>query len=288
MKILVTGSNGQLGRELRNVLEEELPGITTYTDVDDLDICDGKAVEQFVIDGEYTHIVNCAAYTAVDKAESEQTLCYAINAEAVKNIAAAASKAGAKVLHISTDYVFDGTSCRPYKESDKVNPVSAYGTSKRKGEMHLLAMCPDAVIIRTAWLYSPYGRNFVKTMIELGREKKQLRVVADQIGTPTSAADLAQTIVAIIKARHWMPGTYHFTNEGACSWYDFTKIIHLIAGIEGCEVVPVTTADYPTAASRPPYSVLDKSSIKNTYNLTIPFWVDSLRKVIERLKTNNY
>ena len=192
MKILVTGSNGQLGRELRNVLEEELPGITTYTDVDDLDICDGKAVEQFVIDGEYTHIVNCAAYTAVDKAESEQTLCYAINAEAVKNIAAAASKAGAKVLHISTDYVFDGTSCRPYKESDKVNPVSAYGTSKRKGEMHLLAMCPDAVIIRTAWLYSPYGRNFVKTMIELGREKKQLRVVADQIGTPTSAADLAQ------------------------------------------------------------------------------------------------
>lgn len=288
MKILVTGSNGQLGRELRNVLEEELPGITTYTDVDDLDICDAKAVERFVIDGEYTHIVNCAAYTAVDKAESEQTLCYTINAEAVKNIAAAASKAGAKVLHISTDYVFDGTSCRPYKESDKVNPVSAYGTSKRKGEMHLLAMCPDAVIIRTAWLYSPYGRNFVKTMIQLGREKKQLRVVADQIGTPTSAADLAQTIVAIIKARHWMPGTYHFTDEGACSWYDFTKIIHSIAGIEGCEVVPVTTTDYPTAASRPPYSVLDKSSIKNTYNLTIPFWVDSLRKVIERLKTNNY
>lgn len=286
MKILVTGSNGQLGRELRRALEATLPGVTTYTDVDELNICDTKAVDEFVSAGDFTHIVNCAAFTAVDKAETEQSMCYAINADAVKNIAVAASNSGVKVLHISTDYVFDGKAHRPYKESDKVCPVSAYGTSKRKGEMMLLAMCPDAVIIRTAWLYSPHGHNFVKTMLNLGREKKEIRVVADQIGTPTSATDLAEAIVTILTSRQWRPGIYHYTNEGACSWYDFTKVIHHLAGITGCTITPITTADYPTAATRPFYSVLDKNSIKKTYSLKIPFWIDSLSKVVNQLLEN--
>lgn len=286
MKILVTGSNGQLGRELRRALEATLPGVTTYTDVDELNICDAKAVEEFVSAGNFTHIINCAAFTAVDQAETEQSMCYAINADAVKNIAVAASNSGVKVLHISTDYVFDGKAHRPYKESDKVCPVSAYGTSKRKGEMMLLAMCPDAVIIRTAWLYSPHGHNFVKTMLNLGREKKEIRVVADQIGTPTSATDLAEAIVTILTSRQWRPGIYHYTNEGACSWYDFTKVIHHLAGITGCTITPITTADYPTAATRPFYSVLDKNSIKKTYSLKIPFWIDSLSKVVNQLLEN--
>lgn len=286
MKILVTGSNGQLGRELRRALESTMPGVTTFTDVEELDICDAKAVADFIAAGEFTHIINCAAFTSVDKAETEQSLCYAINADAVRNIAAAASNTGAKVLHISTDYVFDGKSHRPYKESDKVCPVSAYGTSKRKGEMMLLAMCPDAVIIRTAWLYSPHGHNFVKTMLRLGREQKEIRVVADQIGTPTSATDLADAIVTILTSRQWRPGIYHYTNEGACSWYDFTKVIHHFAGITDCTVTPITTADYPTAATRPFYSVLDKNLIKNTYNLKIPFWIDSLKPVIAQLIEN--
>lgn len=283
MKLLVTGCNGQLGRELRKVLEATVPGITTYTDVAELDITDAHAVEQFIAEGDFSHIINCAAYTAVDKAESDQTLCYALNTEAVKNIASAAAKTGAKVLHISTDYVFDGKNYRPYQETDKTNPSSVYGASKRKGEMMLLSMCPDAIVIRTAWLYSPHGNNFVKTMLRLGREKKQLRVVADQIGTPTSASDLAQAIVTIVNSRRWRSGIYHFTNEGVCSWYDFTKMIHSLAGITDCDVVPIPTSDYPTAATRPPYSVLDKSLIKNTYNITIPFWIDSLRKVIDQL-----
>ena len=201
MKILVTGANGQLGLELRSVLERTLPGKTVYTDVEQLDLTDANAVDKFVTEGEFTHIVNSAAYTAVDQAETDQTLCYRINADAVRNLATAASKIDAKVIHISTDYVFDGRAHRPYHESDKVNPLSHYGTSKRKGEMALLSLCPDAIIVRTAWLYSPHGKNFVKTMLRLGREQKEIRVVSDQIGTPTNATDLAEAIAAIIKAR---------------------------------------------------------------------------------------
>lgn len=284
MKILVTGANGQLGRELRRILEEKFPGVTTYTDVEELDITNGKDVDEFVERGDFSHIINCAAYTAVDKAESDQTLCYRINADAVQNIATAASKYGVKVLHVSTDYVFDGTNHRPYRESDKVNPVSAYGNSKRKGEMVLLSMCPDAILIRTAWLYSPFGHNFVKTMIRLGREKQELRVVSDQIGTPTYALDLAEAIAHILGSRQWVPGIYHFTDEGACSWYDFTKAIHRIAGIKGCKVIPVATEDYPTAATRPAYSILDKTMIKKTFEMEIPYWEESLEKCIEVLK----
>lgn len=276
MKILVTGANGQLGLELRSVLERTLPGKTVYTDVEQLDLTDANAVDKFVTEGEFTHIVNSAAYTAVDQAETDQTLCYRINADAVRNLATAASKIDAKVIHISTDYVFDGRAHRPYHESDKVNPLSHYGTSKRKGEMALLSLCPDAIIVRTAWLYSPNGKNFVKTMLRLGREQKEIRVVSDQIGTPTNATDLAEAIAAIIKARQWVPGIFHFTDEGVCSWYDFTKAIFRYAGIKNCKVVPVTTEDYPTAATRPPYSVLDKTMIKKTYGIEIPHWEESL------------
>lgn len=283
MKILVTGANGQLGKEMNRVLEQNMPGITTYTDVDTLDITDPAAVNDFVEQHQFTHIINCAAYTAVDKAEADQTLCYRINADAVQNIANAAAKTGAKVVHISTDYVFDGKSYLPYVETDKINPTSAYGTSKRKGEMVLLAFCPDAVIIRTAWLYSPHGNNFVKTMMRLGREKSELGVICDQIGTPTSASDLADAIYSVITARQWLPGIYHFSDEGAISWYDFTKAIHRIAGITGCNVKPIKTEDYPTAATRPHYSVLDKSKIKRTFNITIPYWEDSLTACINQL-----
>ncbi len=236
MKLLVTGALGQLGNEMRNILECKMPGLTTYTDIAELDLTDDNAVEKFVSAGEFTHIINCAAYTAVDKAESDQTTCYQINYDAVRNLATAASKSGAKVIHISTDYVFDGTAHRPYRESDKVNPMSHYGTSKRKGEMVLLSLCPEAIIIRTAWLYSPYGNNFVKTMMRLGKERDELRVVCDQIGTPTYASDLAEAIVAILQSRQWVPGIYHFSDEGACSWYDFTKSIHRMCGITTCRI----------------------------------------------------
>lgn len=287
MKILVTGANGQLGKEMRSILERNLPGITDYTDVDTLDITDSRAVDEYFNKNEITHVINCAAYTAVDKAETDQTLCYRINVDAVQNLAQAASKYGIKIVHISTDYVFDGKNYRPYVESDKTNPTSTYGTTKRKGEMILLSFCPDAVILRTAWLYSPHGHNFVKTMIKLGQEKSELRVVFDQVGTPTSATDLASAIYSILTARQWVPGTYHFTDEGVTSWYDFAKAIHRLAGINTCKVTPVTTEDYPTPATRPHYSVLDKSMIKRTFGITIPYWEDSLAKCIEILKSQN-
>lgn len=286
MRILVTGAAGQLGNELHNVLEQKMPGVTMYTDIKDLDLTDSKAVKKFIIDNEISHVVNCAAYTAVDKAEQEPALCAKINTDAVKNIAEVAADYGVKVIHVSTDYVFDGTAHAPYKESDKVNPISTYGTTKRKGEMVLLSMSPDAVIIRTAWLYSPYGNNFVKTMMRLGSERPELGVVCDQIGTPTYALDLAEAIYTILTARQWVPGIYHFSDEGVCSWYDFTKAIHRIAGIKSCNVKPIATDDYPTLAARPPYSVLDKTRIKKTYGITIPHWEESLVDCINRLQNN--
>ncbi len=286
MKILVTGAAGQLGTELRNVLEQKMPGLTLYTDIRELDLTDADAVHRFIIDNEISHVVNCAAYTAVDKAEQEPALCAKINTDAIKNIATVASDYGVKVIHISTDYVFDGTNHTPYRESDKVNPISTYGSTKRKGEMVLLSMSPDAVILRTAWLYSPYGKNFVKTMLKLGSERSELGVVSDQIGTPTYAKDLANAIYTILTARQWVPGIYHFSDEGVCSWYDFTKSIMRIAGITNCQVNPISTADYPTAAIRPPYSVLDKTRIKKTYGITIPHWEESLVECISRINSD--
>ena len=247
MKILITGANGQLGNELRNLLEKEMPGITLYADRDELDLTDGKAVEAFILDNDITHIVNCAAYTAVDRAEEEKRQCAAVNIDAVKNLAMAADANGAKIIHISTDYVFDGTNHRPYKESDKVNPISQYGTTKRQGETSLLALAPESIIIRTAWLYSSYGNNFIKT----------------------------RAILRILRSHQWVAGIFHFTDEGVASWYDFAHAIYRIAG-KKVKLTPIPTEDFPTPATRPAYSVLDRSRIKATYGVEIPHWEESL------------
>lgn len=285
MKILVTGANGQLGNELHIQLDKEFPGSAIYTDIEELDLTDPKAVEAYIVNNDITHIINCAAYNAVDQAEEEKMLSARINNDAVKNLAIAADANGAKIIHISTDYVFDGTNYRPYSESDKVNPISQYGTTKRKGETSLLALSPEAIIIRTAWLYSSFGHNFLKVMLEKANTQQDLKVVCDQIGTPTYARDLAAAIVKVIQSHQWVPGIYHFTNEGAASWYDFAKAIFRIAGINK-KVIPIPTEDYPTAAKRPSYSILDRSRIKATYGVEIPHWEESLSDCIKLMKQN--
>lgn len=282
MKILVTGANGQLGNELRRQLDKSFAAEVFYTDVDTLDLTDAKSVEAYVANQEITHILNCASYTAVDRAEEEKMQCAKVNVDAVKNLAMAADAIGARIIHFSTDYVFDGTNHRPYKESDKVNPVSQYGTTKRKGETALLALSPDSIIIRTAWLYSPYGHNFVKTMLSLAEKNDVVKVVCDQIGTPTYARDLAIATVKVLGSRQWVPGIYHFTNEGAASWYDFAMAIFRIAG-KKVSVVPISTADHPTLASRPPFSILDKTLIKATYGVEIPHWETALADCLKEM-----
>lgn len=282
MKILITGANGQLGTELHEILEREFPGQTLYTDVQELDLTNAKAVDSYVANNEITHIVNCAAYTAVDRAEEEKMLCAAVNTDAVKNLAMAADANGAKIIHISTDYVFDGTNHRPYRESDKVNPISQYGTTKRKGETLLLALAPQAIIIRTAWLYSAHGKNFVKTMLRLADSQPEIKVVCDQIGTPTFARDLTRAVVKVLQSHQWVPGIYHFTDEGAASWYDFAKAIFRIAG-KDVKVTPIPTEDYPTPASRPSYSILDRTRIKATYGIEIPHWEEALADCLRQL-----
>lgn len=282
MKTLITGANGQLGTELHEILERDFPGQTLYTDVQELDLTNAKAVDSYVANNEITHIVNCAAYTAVDRAEEEKMLCAAVNTDAVKNLAMAADANGAKIIHISTDYVFDGTNHRPYRESDKVNPISQYGTTKRKGETLLLALAPQAIIIRTAWLYSAHGKNFVKTMLRLADSQPEIKVVCDQIGTPTFARDLARAVVKVLQSHQWVPGIYHFTDEGAASWYDFAKAIFRIAG-KDVKVTPIPTEDYPTPASRPSYSILDRTRIKATYGIEIPHWEEALADCLRQL-----
>ena len=282
MKILVTGANGQLGNELRLLLETEMPRTTIYTDRDELDLTDAKAVEAFVLNNDITHIVNCAAYTAVDRAEEEKRQCALVNVDAVRNLGMAADAAGARLIHISTDYVFDGTGHRPYRESDKVNPISQYGTTKRQGETILLALAPESIIIRTAWLYSSFGHNFVKTMLRLADTQPEIRVVSDQIGTPTYASDLARAILRILRSHQWVPGIYHFTNEGAASWYDFAHAIFRLAR-KDVKLTPIPTEDFPTPAARPAYSILDRQRIKATYGVEIPHWEDALEDCLRKL-----
>ena len=282
MNILITGCNGQLGNEMQ-LLERENPQHTYFnTDVAELDITSQDAIEAFVNENEVDGIVNCAAYTAVDKAEENQKLCHLLNAVAPGYLAAAIEKRGGWMIQISTDYVFDGTNHTPYVETDPVCPNSVYGSTKLDGEKAVTAACRQAMIIRTAWLYSTFGNNFVKTMIRLGKEKPALGVIFDQIGTPTYARDLAVAIFAAIN-QGVKPGLYHFSNEGVISWYDFTKAIHRIAGIKGCHVRPLHTEEYPTPANRPHYSVLDKTKIKQTYGIEVPYWEESLRECIELL-----
>lgn len=271
--LLITGAKGQLGTELSKLLPDAVAA-----DVTDLDITDRAAVEAFVKKHEIDTIVNCAAYTAVDKAEADIALAEKINILGPENLA----RCGVRLIHISTDYVFDGTSCRPYSENDPPHPVSVYGKTKLAGEKAVLDNARSAVIIRTAWLYSPYGSNFVKTMRRLGAEKTSLRVVCDQVGTPTYAGDLAQAIVDILpQFREGHRGVYHFSNQGVCSWYDFATEIIRLSGL-GCRVLPIETRDYPTAAARPFYSVLNKSKIISEFNVNIPHWKESLEKCLKQ------
>jgi dTDP-4-dehydrorhamnose reductase len=271
---LITGSKGQLGTELSKLLPDAI-----CADIDILDITDENAVKNFVRDNNIDVIINCAAYTAVDKAETDIEMATKINVDGPRNLA----KSGAKVIHISTDYVFDGTGHRPYNPDEKTNPVSVYGKTKRAGEVAVLENADVAVVIRTAWLYSPYGNNFVKTMRRLGAEKDSLNVVADQIGTPTYAADLADAIVKIIpQITSENSGVYHFTNEGVCSWYDFANEIMELSNLE-CVVNPIKSSQYPTPAARPFYSVLDKDKIKQVFGINIKHWKDGLKRCISEL-----
>lgn len=282
MNILVTGCNGQLGRVIKD-RQHQYPKINWYnTDVSELDITNKNDVMKFINDNNIDGIINCAAYTAVDKAETDYDNAIMINANGPSNLASAIESVGGWLIHISTDYVFNGNHYKPYTENDKTDPMSIYGNTKLLGESLAICTCHNTMIIRTAWLYSEYGNNFVKTMLRLGKEKSQLNVVYDQIGTPTYAGDLADAILTIID-KGIIPGVYHFTNEGVTSWYDFTKAIHELAGIDTCDVLPVKSEGYPTKAHRPSYSVLDKQKIKTTYNINIPYWKNSLKKCIKIL-----
>ena len=239
----------------------------------------------FVMSNDIDIIVNCAAYTAVDKAEDNVELCKMLNQQAPGFLAKAAKARNGYLIQVSTDYVFDGTAHIPYREDAETCPNSVYGVTKLGGELEAFKYCPETMVIRTAWLYSSFGNNFVKTMMRLGRERDTLGVIFDQIGTPTYARDLAVAIFAAIN-KGIVPGVYHFSNEGVCSWYDFTKAIHAIAGIQGCNVRPLHTEDYPTKAVRPHYSVLDKTKINDTYGIEIPYWMDSLKECMEILNTS--
>lgn len=282
-KILITGANGQLGTEMQLMAADYPQYEYVFTDVAELNICDEAAVDRFIAEKEIDVVVNCAAYTAVDKAEDDEAFCALLNGEAPGFLAKAVARRKGRLIHVSTDYVFDGTAHIPYKEEQETCPNSVYGRTKLLGEQKALQASERTVVLRTAWLYSPLGNNFVKTMIRLGKEKSELGVIFDQIGTPTYAKDLADVIFRCI-AQEDIAGIFHFSNEGVCSWYDFTKAIHEEAGISSCRVKPLHTSDYPTKATRPHYSVLDKSKIKRTLQIEIPYWKDSLRDCINRLE----
>lgn len=282
--ILVTGCKGQLGNEIQCLAPQYADTCQFFfTDVEELDITSREAVMRFVEDNAINIIINCAAFTAVDKAESNAALCQLLNATAPAYLAEAAEAVGASIIQVSTDYVFDGTASTPYREDAPTHPQTVYGRTKLAGEEAVIRGCAGSVVIRTAWLYSSFGNNFVKTMLRLGREREQLGVVFDQIGTPTYAADLAAAILHIADTGI-VPGIYHYTNEGVCSWYDFTRAIHRIAGIDTCQVKPLHTDEYPVPAARPHYSVLDKTKIKATFGIDIPWWEDALVRCYHKLQ----
>lgn len=290
MKVLVTGASGQLGQEL----QIRAPQYTTweffFCDRSELDITNKEAVERVVLEKNITAIVNCAAYTAVDKAESEQELAYSINVIGAQNLARVASENQLQLIHVSTDFVFDGIRKTPYTESDSPNPIGVYGKTKLQGEEEILKVCPKAIVLRTAWLYSAFGANFVKTMQRLGKERTQLRVVSDQIGTPTWAGDLGDVLLEMLAKLEnggTQKGVYHYSNEGVASWYDFAVEIMKLSQID-CEVLPIETKDYPLPAPRPAYSVLNKSKIKRDFGLIIPDWKASLEKCIELIEQKSY
>lgn len=299
MKILVTGADGQLGREIRDLSAPEnigtgcpdlsgarYPEQFIFTDKPDLDITNLKLVRRNIIENKVSCIINCAGYTAVDRAEGEPALAKAVNVDAVRNLALVSNEFDIQLVHISTDYIFDGKKSKPYKETDNPNPLSVYGRTKLEGEQEILKHASKSLILRTSWLYSSYGNNFVKTIMRHAIEKGALRVVYDQIGTPTYAYDLAKTILDILllpDIGNSRRGIYHYSNEGIASWYDFAKAIVGIAGINA-KIEPIETIDYPTAAKRPHYSVLNKAKIKQHFDIEINHWHDSLKKCMEKLK----
>lgn len=287
--ILVTGATGQLGQSIKS-LENDYPAYQfVFARREQLDLSDNQNIAHFFQQNTFDLIINCAAYTAVDKAESEAELADQVNHLAVKKLAEIAKQQQTKLIHISTDYVFNGQQYRPYIETDKVQPKGVYGLSKLIGEQVLLETMPNnALIIRTSWLYSESGNNFVKTMLKLGRERDALNVIFDQVGTPTYAYDLAQAIMAIASSDlfdhiDFTSDVYHYSNEGVCSWYDFAKAIFEFSNIQ-CDVSPIETKDYPTAATRPHYSLLNKAKIKQTYGMPIPYWKDSLQQCLNALQ----
>ncbi len=288
MKVLITGSNGQLGSEINQLASNYDTLDCIFTDLPELDICDSKELNMFIRDQSINTVINCAAYTAVDKAEQEELVAQKVNSDGVLNLVNALEKVDGKLIHISTDYVFDGNNSLPYKESNPVSPIGVYGKTKRAGELSVINSNIDAIVIRTSWLYSVYGNNFVKTMLRLGNEKESLKVVFDQMGTPTYAKDLAKTCLKILSDEsldkiNKKGNIYHYSNEGVTSWYDFATNIMEISNID-CKVIPIKTKDYPTLTKRPLYSVLDKSKIKSDFKVTIPHWRDSLANCIKKIK----
>jgi len=288
MKILVTGAYGQLGSELKELAENIAAHHFLFSDSDTLDIADESQVMDFFDKENPEFVINCAAYTAVDKAETEMQTAQIVNTTGPALLAKYTRLHNAGLIHISTDYVFNGKSYIPYSETDPVQPESVYGKTKLAGENFILSSGSKAVIIRTSWLYSSFGNNFVKTMLRLGNERDLLKVVFDQVGTPTYAADLAKAIFSIVSVYKNDPekfetGVYHFSNEGVASWYDFAKSIFEISGIN-CKVLPVLSGEFPTPAKRPAYSVLNKSKIKSTFNLEIPYWKESLEICLKKLQ----
>ena len=290
MNILVTGSNGQLGSEIKDLVTNYKDFNFFFRDLPKLNICDAEAINTFIFNQNINAVINCAAYTAVDLAEEDLVIAEQVNANGVLNLVNALEKVDGKLIHISTDYVFDGNNFLPYKESDPVSPIGVYGKTKRAGELVILNSSIDALVIRTSWLYSAFGNNFVKTMLKLGHERDELGVIFDQVGTPTYACDLAKTCLDILLDKSSenisMNGKiYHYSNEGVTSWYDFAKAIMELGSID-CKVRPIETKDYPTPAKRPHFSVLNKTKIKKDFNIEIPYWRDSLDKCVKKLKSN--
>ncbi len=285
MKIAVTGANGQLGKSLQKH-QDKIQADWIFTDIDQLDITNELSVEQFIKEHKPQILINCAAYTAVDKAEKEKELANAINHIAPKLLAQQTKKHECQLIHISTDYVFDGKHYRPYNETDKCNPNSVYGETKHLGEIACLSANPESIVLRTSWLYSEFGGNFMKTILRLGQEKESLNVVFDQIGTPTYADSLALGILQIInKYQHnqiWEYGIYHVSNQGVCSWYDFAKWIMEEAKLE-CKISPIESKDYPKPANRPYYSVLNKQKFEQTFQYSIPHWRESAKQCLNAL-----
>jgi len=288
MRVLITGSNGQLGSEIKELAANYKKIDFFCKDLPDLDICNFNLLQSFIIDNKINAVINCAAYTAVDKAEEDEIIAKKVNLEGVLNLVNALQTVNGKLIHISTDYVFNGDHFLPYKESDSVSPIGVYGKTKREGELAVINSTLDAIVIRTSWLYSSYGNNFVKTMLRLGKKNESLGVIFDQVGTPTYARDLAKTCLEILCRENSVNisnngNLYHYSNEGVASWYDFAISIMELGGAN-CKVNPIQTKDYLTFAKRPQYSVLNKSKIKTDFKIIIPYWRDSLKDCIEKIK----